>query len=187
MGQKRSRAVLVGLSAAAGAFAAAAMISAAVAPTARADAYADILADIQAEEADANTAFANAATDFASNNEAAGLTQLYIGFDDDVFGVAEDLHVGLVDALTNTPVIPASDFNFAHLADSPSFATPTSDTQSITEAQSFYTEGVTLANDINSLPSTDYALIAFDNALSQVDQWIVPTQIETIGLLAFGL
>lgn len=55
------------------------------------------------------------------------------------------------------------------------------------EAQGFYTEGVTLANDINSLATTDYAVIALDNALSQIDQWIVPTQIEAIGLLAFGL
>jgi hypothetical protein len=51
MGQKRSRVVLVGLSAAAGAFAAAAIISAAVAPTARADDFSDILANITAEQA----------------------------------------------------------------------------------------------------------------------------------------
>jgi hypothetical protein len=84
MGHKTPRAALVVLGAAVGAFAAGAMMSAATAPAARADAYSDIIADIQAEEAAANTAFANASTDFAGNDEAAGLTQLYIGLDDDL-------------------------------------------------------------------------------------------------------
>jgi hypothetical protein len=137
------------------------------------------LTDVQAEETAANTAFANASTDFANNDEAAGLTQLYIGLDDDLLGVPNDLHVGLVDALTNTPVIPASDFEF-------SFATPASDAAAVTEAQTFYTEGVTLATDITKLPTTDYGLIALDNALSTIDQWILPGQIETIAGLAYG-
>jgi hypothetical protein len=179
MGHKTPRAALVVLGAAVGAFAAGAMMSAATAPTARADAYSDIIADIQAEEADAHTAFANASTDFANNDEAAGLTQLYIGLDDDLLGVPDDLHVGLVDALTNTPVIPASDFEF-------SFATPASDAAAVTEAQTFYTEGVTLATDITKLPTTDYGLIALDNALSSFDQWVLPDQIEAIAGLAYG-
>jgi hypothetical protein len=179
MGHKTPRAALVVLGAAVGAFAAGAMMSAATAPTARADAYSDIIADIQAEEADAHTAFANASTDFANNDEAAGLTQLYIGLDDDLLGVPDDLHVGLVDALTNTPVIPASDFEF-------SFATPASDAAAVTEAQTFYTEGVTLATDITKLPTTDYGLIALDNALSSFDQWVLHDQIETIAGLAYG-
>jgi hypothetical protein len=46
MGHKSSRAVLVGLGAAVGAFGAAAMISAAIAPTARADDFTDIIDDV---------------------------------------------------------------------------------------------------------------------------------------------
>lgn len=180
MGHKTPRAALVGLGAAVGAVAAVAMMSAATAPTAHADnPYSDIIADIQAEEAAANTAFANASADFADKDEAAGLTQLYIGLDDDLLGVPDDLHVGLVDALTNTPVIPASDFEF-------SFATPASFSAAVTEAQTFYTEGVTLATDITKLPTTDYGLIALDNALSSFDQWVLPDQIETIAGLAYG-
>jgi hypothetical protein len=87
--------------------------------------------------------------------------------------------VGLVDALTNTPVIPASDFEF-------SVATPASDAAAVTEAQTFYTEGVALATDITKLPTTDYGLIALDNALSSFDQWVLPDQIETIAGLAYG-
>jgi hypothetical protein len=76
MGHKRSRAVLVGLSATAGAFAAAAMISAASAPTARADDFSDILADVQAEQAAAQADFTTATQDFATgtSGEPAGFT-----------------------------------------------------------------------------------------------------------------
>jgi hypothetical protein len=94
-------------------------------------------------------------------------------------GVPDDLHVGLAEALTNTPVFPSSDFDF-------SFATPASYTAAVTEAQSFYAEGNTLATDIASLPSNDYAQIALDNALSSFDQWVLPDQILTIGALVAG-
>ena len=133
------------------------------------------LAQCGQDSASAST-FTTASTD---GDSPAGLTQLFIGLDDDLLGVPDDLHVGLVDALTNTPVIPASDFEF-------SFATPASDAAAVTEAQTFYTEGVTLATDITKLPTTDYGLIALDNALSSFDQWVLPDQIETIAGLAYG-
>ena len=177
MGDKRSRAVLVGLSAAAGAFAAAAIMSAATAPTARADDYSTILADIEATEADAATAFTNASADFASNDPSGGLTQLFIGLDDDVVGVPDELEVGLTDASTDSTLFPATSFDFT-------FANPETLTAATTEAQGFYTEGSNLATTIASLPATDYGTIALDNALSTADQWILPGQIELIGALA---
>jgi len=179
MRPKRSRAVLLGLSAAAGTFAAAAMMSAATAPTAQADDYSAIIADIQAEETAAATAFTAASTDFANGDSPDGLTQLFIGLDDDVLGVPNLLEVGEVDALTGTTVIPASDFEI-------DFATPATLAASVTEANSFYTEGNTLATEIASLPSTDYADTALDNALSTIDQWILPDQIQLIADLAYG-
>lgn len=89
------------------------------------------------------------------------------------------LEVGTVDVLTNATVIPASDFEF-------SFATPASLTAAVTEANTFYTEGNTLATEIASLPSTDYADTALDNALSTIDQWILPDQIQLIADLAYA-
>jgi hypothetical protein len=138
MGQKISRAVLVGLGAAVGGFAIATMTLAATAPTARADDSSAIIADIQAEEADATSAFTAASTDFANGDTPDGLTQLFIGLDDDVLGVPNLLEVGEVDAATGVTVIPASDFEF-------SFATPATLAASVTEANTFYTEGNTLA------------------------------------------
>lgn len=176
MGHKSSRAVALGLGAAVGAFAATAMMSAATASTAHADDFSAVIADIQAEEAAAATAFATAATD---GDTAAGLSQLFIGLDDELIGVPEDLEVGTTDVLTGTAVIPASDFEI-------SFATPTSFSNAVTEANTFYTDGVNLATTIAGLPSSDHALIALDNALSSIDQWILPDQIQLIGELAFN-
>lgn len=179
MGHTRSRAVIIGLGTAFGAFAAAAVMSAATAPAARADDYSAIIADIQAEETAAATALATSSTDFASGDTPDGLTQLFIGLDDDLLGVPNLLEVGLVDAATGATVIPASDFEI-------SFATPASLADSVTEAQTFYAEGTALATAILALPSTDYADTALDNALSTIDQFILPDQIQLIGDLAYA-
>jgi hypothetical protein len=164
---------LVGLTVAAGAFAAAAMMSAAVAPTARADDTAGILADITAEEGYAATAFTNAATDFGTGDSTDGLTQLFIGLDDDTVGVPDILQVGEVDELTNSTLFPANSFDFT-------FTAPASVAAATTEANTIYQEGVTLATTIAGLPSSDFSTIALDNALSTWDQFIAPDQILAV-------
>lgn len=73
MGNKRSRAVLVGLDAAVGAVGAAAMMSAATAPTARADDFTDILNGVEGNFAAGQTAFDNASTDFGGDDVTDGL------------------------------------------------------------------------------------------------------------------
>lgn len=172
---RRGQAVL-GL--AAGGFVAAAMISATFAPVAHADDFSTILADITATETAATAAFTTASTDLAGGDTADGLTQLFIGLDDDLLGIPNELEVGIVDLLQGVPVIPASDFEI-------SFATPASFAASVTEANTFYNEGVTLATTLLNLPVTDYADSALDNALSTIDQLILPGQIELIGELAY--
>ncbi|HXY66394.1 MAG TPA: hypothetical protein VEI45_19055 [Mycobacterium sp.] len=181
MGHKRSRAVFVGLSAASAAFAAAAMLSAATPPTARADdPLTDITNDVQAELGYAQTAFSQAATDFSSNDPTDGLDQLFVGTDDDVVGVPDILQVGTVDALTGAPVIGDKVFEF-------SFKTPTTLANATTEAQTWYTDGSNLVTTITNLSPTDYADNALDNALSTADQWILPGEILSIGdFISFG-
>jgi hypothetical protein len=179
MGQKRSRALLVGLSAAAGAFAAAAMISAAGAPTARADDFSDILANITAEEAAAQADFSAASADFASGTAGipAGLTALLEGVDDDTFGVADDLQVGSLDSLYNVPVIPADTFEF-------SFATPASFTAAVTEAQSVYTTSLTdMTTQATDFSMGDYTGGAVYQDLAAIDFSHIPDQIEFIGMV----
>ncbi|MGB6205910.1 hypothetical protein [Mycobacterium sp.] len=174
MRHNRSRAMFVGLSASAGVLAAAAMMSAATAPTAHADDFSTILADVQGTEAIAASAFTAASTDFGNGDSADGLTQLFVGLDDDLVGVPDELQVGLIDAATGSTLFPANSFDFT-------FATPATFAAAVTEAQNFYTEGSTLATTIAGLPANDFADAALDNALSTFYQWILPDQILTIG------
>ena len=198
MGHQRSRAGFVGLSAAAAAFAAAAMLSAATPPTARADDLTVITDDVQAELGYAQDAFSLAATDFGLGTNAGwagGLAELFIGTDDDLVGVPDILGVGTTDALTDVTVIPASDFDFADLPKSPPALLPTiafpttipTLAVATTDAQSFETLGSTLETDILALSPTDYADTALDNALSIADEYVVPSEILSIGdLISFG-
>jgi hypothetical protein len=178
MGHNRARTALVGLSATAVAFGAAAILSAATSPRARADDFSTILADITATEAAAQADFTTAVQDFAAgpSGDAAGLTALLEGMDDDLIGVPDELKVGLVDVSTNSTLFPSNSFDF-------SFATPATFTAAVTEAQSFWTAGNALATLIGTLPNNDFADTALDNALSEFDQWVAPGQIELVGEL----
>ena len=151
-------------------------MSAATAPTARADDFSQIVADVTALQADAQTDFSQAATDFASSTagETTGLTALFEGMDDYFVGIPDVLQVGTTDALTGVPVIGPSVFDIT-------FATPANFTAAVTEAQGFYTEGNNLATTIAGLPANDFADTALDNALSILYQWVLPDQILTIG------
>jgi len=157
MDSNRSRiGVLVGLAVAAGAFGAAAMMSAATAPTARADAYSDIVADVEADFAYGQTAFGQAATDFGSSDVTDGLQALLNGTNDYLVSVPDDLYIGTVDALTNEPVTPAIDFDNsapANFSDAVSFA----QADLVTGEQFFNTAAAAFS-------AADYADAAYDGA-----------------------
>jgi hypothetical protein len=177
MGHTRARLVLVGLSAAAGAFAVGAMISAASAPTARADDFSDILANIQAEQAAAQADFTAASAEFASGTAGvpAGLTDWFEGVDDNTFGVAYILDTGTLDSLYNVPVPPVSTFEF-------SFATPANFTAAVAEAQTFNTLGntdmTTAATDFSMGDYTDGEVF---NDLGAINFATIPDQVEIVG------
>lgn len=184
MGGTRQRVVL-GLGAAVAAVGAAAMISGATAPPAHAD---DISAGVAAIEEAASTAFTTGEADLGSPaTEAAGLTQLFIGLDDDLFGVTGFLETAYTDEAQDVPVISPTDFEIGS-ATPFDFSAPTSLTESVTEANTIYTEGATtLVADINALPATDFADAALYNAQSIIDQFILPDQIQLIADLAYAL
>jgi hypothetical protein len=188
MGQKMSRAVVVGLGAAVGSVAVAALISAATAPTAHADDFSTIIAAVEAEGADATAAFTTGSAD--GYGTADGLTQLFYGLDDDLIGVPTILDVGTTDALTGTTVPSnlASDFTPTGTGGFEfDFVAPTSVAQSVTEATPYETDATALTNTIDGLPSTDFSAITFDNAVSTLDQWILPAEIELIADLAYNV
>jgi hypothetical protein len=104
MDSNRSRTgVLVGLAAAVGAFGAAAMMSAATAPTARADAFSDIISSVEDDFAGGQADFASASADFGSGDPSDGLALFFSGLDDDVVGPGDSVYLGTVDALLNEP------------------------------------------------------------------------------------
>jgi hypothetical protein len=134
MSDLRSRyGILVGLTAAAGAFGAAAMVSAATAPTARADLYDDTVSAIDYNLAEGQTAFGVAASDFGSSNVPGGLTTLLDAVDDDSLLAPQNAYIGLVDALTNEPF--SGDPSYYVLTQPTDFA------QAETLAQSSFTYG----------------------------------------------
>jgi len=183
MGGTQQRVVL-GLGAAVAAVGAAAMISGATAPAAHAD---DISSGIAAIEEAASTAFSTGEADLGTPaTEAAGLTQLFIGLDDDLFGVSSFIETAYTDEAQGVSVISPTDFEIGS-ASPFDFSAPTSLTESVTEANTIYTEGATtLVSEINALPATDFADAVLLNAQSIIDQFILPDQVQLIADLAYA-
>jgi hypothetical protein len=159
--------LLVGLVAIAGAFAAAATMSAAGAPTARADDFTDVINVADADFATAQTDFATALTDFSSANVPAGLTLFLDGADTDLLGAPENLVLGTVDVLTNQSVASELDFSIVQPT---SLADALAASQSaVTTAEGFMSQAATLfgAGDYadglyDSFVGSDYSALSLD-------------------------
>jgi hypothetical protein len=140
--QARSR-MLIGLAATVGAFGAAAMLSAATAPTARADAYSDIIASIDGDYALGQTDFTTAAT-YLGSNLPVGLALLLDGADEDSVLAPDNLLVGTVEALTNEPI--ATDITAG-------LPVPTDFADAVTNAQALISQGESQLSDVAPLLS----------------------------------
>jgi hypothetical protein len=102
--------IMIGLAATVGAFGFAATLSAATAPTARADDFTDVINNIDANLAAGQADFGIAATDFSSSDVSGGLAALIDGLDDDFVSPPEQLYIGTVEVLTNAPVYNEGEF-----------------------------------------------------------------------------
>jgi hypothetical protein len=177
MDSNRSRTgVLVGLAAAAGAFGVAAMISAATAPTARADDFTDIVNAVEAELAFGQAAFTTASTDFGSSDVTDGLQALVNGSYDDLLGAPDSLYIGTVEALTNETVISGGilDFN----VDPP----PTDFADAVSNAQAAFAEGEDyFANAATDLSAGDYGGAAELDAFGSIFTFDLPAQELLVG------
>src|ERR1700733_9618197 len=109
--------VLVGLAAAAGAFGAAATLSATAAPTARADDFTDVINAVDGDYADGQAAFTTALTDFSSNELGNGLAAFFSGVNDDALSAPNNLLIGTVDLLTNQAVSGSTAWDFPNVGD----------------------------------------------------------------------
>jgi hypothetical protein len=150
MDSNRSRTgVLVGLAAAAGAFGVAAMMSAATAPTARADDYTEIIANVNDTFAIGHGELSDAFTDFGSGDPSEGLAQLFAGVDSDVVGVPDSLIIGTAEALSNEAIGTGGTPFY--------FAAPTDFSDALSVAQTDFSDGLADFHDAaTALAGGDY-------------------------------
>jgi hypothetical protein len=127
--------MLLGLAAAAGL---AAMISAATAPTARADSFTDVITDVETELGYGQTYFGDAATAFGSNEDTTGLALLLVGIDDDSLAAPNSLIADSVSVLSGESVYGPVGFNLEVPADF---------SDGLSYAQSFFEDGVSDISD----------------------------------------
>jgi hypothetical protein len=103
-GMRSRSGILVGIATVAGAFGVAVMMSAATAPTARADDFTDLISSFEQDFSQGQPEFASASADFGSGDQVDGLQALFSGLDDDVLGPAQSVYRATVDVLLNEPV-----------------------------------------------------------------------------------
>jgi hypothetical protein len=152
-------ATLIGVAAAAGAFGVAAMMSAASAPTARADDFTDLINDINLDYSYGQTAFTTAFTDFSSDQFVPGLERLIAGVDDYTLSTENTLLIGTAEVLQGDPINSTESFGFI---------VPPSYGDAVTTAQSFFTGA-----------ETDLGLVANDFASGD---YVTGTEEEILGL-----
>jgi hypothetical protein len=177
MSETRSRTgLLVGVAAAAGAFGVAVMMSAATAPTARADDFTDIVAVFNDELAFGNIAFTVASADFGSSDVTDGLQALVNGSYDDLVGAPDSAFIASVEALTNEPVISAGIFDFN--VD----PAPTDFSDALSNAQGLIAEGEgDFSNAATDLSAGDYGDAAYADSIGSIFTIDLPAQELLIG------
>jgi hypothetical protein len=173
MRYQRSRTLLVGLGAAAGAFGAAAMMSAATAPTARADDFTDIINAVDGDLTAGQSEFATAFTELSSNMVPAGLASFFAGVDDDLWAAPTNVELGTVEALTGSGI----NGSFGVFV-----STPTDFSDAVTLATSTFSQGeADFADAATALSSGDYVTAVTDEALGSLFTVDTPAQLLLIG------
>jgi hypothetical protein len=154
MDSNRSRTgVVVGLAAAAGAFGVAAMMSAATAPTARADDFTNVINSVDADFTAGQAEFSSAFTDFGGGDVNAGLAAFLSGVDDDFLSAPDNLYVGSLDLLANDPVVGSITVELPAVT---SFATGLGEAELLfSDGQSYFAAAAT------DLSAGDYADAAY--------------------------
>lgn len=164
MSDTRSRAgILVGL-AAAGAFGAAAMLSTTTAPTAHADDFSDIMANVNEDLTFGQAAFTLANGYFGEGQLVPGLTAFFNGTNDDTLAAPQSLSLGTLEASLNEPIDGIGNFQIQDpfdLAGAVSlaqsyFATGEAD---LGQASTLFAEGDYGLGTAYDMVGTDYAYV----------------------------
>jgi hypothetical protein len=177
MNSTRARArILVALAATAGAFGAAAMMSAATAPTARADDFSDIISAIDGDYTQGSAAFSSALSDFGSADFTQGFAQILDGVDDYSLSPLINLEVGAVEAYLGDAIIGSQGFGLD---------VPTSFGDAVSLAQAAYFSGEANLNlAATALASSAYVTATFNEAIGVDYTTIVPLEELLLGTVA---
>jgi hypothetical protein len=146
--------VLVSIAAVAGAFGAAATMSAATAPTARADAITDIINAVEGDYTYGQAAFTTAFADFSSSDLGTGTAALLDGIDDDSLSATNNFLIGTVELLTNESVTGSIPW---------SYPLPADFSDALAQAESIISGGETYLTDASgALSLGDYGTAAYE-------------------------
>jgi hypothetical protein len=177
MSDTRSRSgILVGLAAAAGAFGAAAMMSAATAPTARADDSTLIIDAIDGDYTAGQADFTAAFTDFGDGAKGflPGLAELFGGMNEDSLAAPDNLLLGTVEALQGDPI--TSSLFFDDLTVPGSFADASA------EAQILFNQGEGfLSNAAIAFSAGDYSAATDLGLAGSADASVLPLEELILG------
>jgi hypothetical protein len=167
--------ILVGLAAAVGALGGAAMMSAAAAPTARADDATLIIDAIDGDYAAGQADFARAFTDFGSGYFVPGLANTFDGVDQDSVAATDNLLLGTVQALEGDPI--TSTLFLGELSAPDSFADASE------EAQILFNEGQgLLSNAAIALSAGDFGAGTYEELIGSFDAYGLSVQELLLGV-----
>lgn len=166
--------ILVAVTAAAGAFGAAAMMASATPPTARADDSTLIIDAIEGDYAAGQTDFTQSLAEFGSGNFVPGLADLFDGTNEDSLAAPDNLLLGTVEASTGNPI--TSSLFFDDLSAPANFADASS------QAQIFFNEGEGfLSNAAIAFSAGDYASATYLELAGSVDATVLPVEELVLG------
>jgi len=176
MSDTRSRSGIL-IAVAAGAFGAAAMMSAAAAPTARADDTTQIIEAIDGDYAAGQTDFTAAFTDFGSGAFVSGLAESFDGMDQDSLAATDNLLLGTVEAPQGDPI--TTSLFLGELSAPDSFADASE------EAQILFNEGQgLLSNAAIAFSAGDYSAATDLELAGSADAYVLPVQELLLGVAA---
>jgi hypothetical protein len=176
MSDTRSRpGILVAVAAAAGAFGAAAMVSAASAPTARADDTTLIIDAIQGDFAQGQADFTTGLADFGKGGISSGLAELLNSTNEYTLAPTDNLLLGGVEALEGDPI--TSSLYFDDLYDPGNFA------NALAQAQEWFSQGEAfLTNGAAALSAGDYGSGTYLDLAGSATAFVLPVEELLIGV-----
>jgi hypothetical protein len=149
------------------------MLSAATAPTARADDFSDIVAQVEGDFTAGQADFTAADTDFGSNDVTAGLANLYDGIDQYFLSAPQDFAIGTSEALDNETLAFPDEWGFT---------TVTSFSQGLGYAEGDFTiaQGY-LSDAAEELTAGDYGYATYYDMLGADYASIIPLEELLLG------